>query len=359
MKSLVDDILQVDWEQVRFKRAVSGLLSMLLVVAILGSIGDPALAALLATLFVTAAGGDGTLSQRLPSMIRFTLAGALLGGLAFWSADSGLAVALVLGAATYMGTLAAAEGPTAATAGVYLTIWPLFALMLGSNSTEPWTVMVGFLIGGAIAIAVTALRLRMTSEDEAGDLDVIDELDVVPGDFSSFVHRFGAAMTSPIGIFAIVRTVAVVLAVVLGGWLFPDYPLWVAITVIVVVKPSASQSLSTAVQRTLGTAAGVGVALLVASVLPRGDTTVAIAFLVSGALMVAFSNANYTLFAAFLTAMLVFGQRLAQADVFEAGWERLLATIVGAVIVMAVMAIAIKISPPPTASNLETPSPAG
>ncbi len=37
------------------------------------------------------------MSQRLPGMVRFALIGATLGGLAWWSAESALAVALVLG----------------------------------------------------------------------------------------------------------------------------------------------------------------------------------------------------------------------------------------------------------------------
>jgi uncharacterized membrane protein YccC len=74
---------------------------------------------------------------------------------------------------------------------------------------------------------------------------------------------------------------------------------------------------------------------------------VAIAFLASGFLMVAFSGGNYTLFAAFLTAMLVFGQRLVQADAFEAGWERLLATAVGALIAFAVVGTASRLRHPP------------
>ena len=340
---MVEDIVRVDWEQVRFKRAASGLVSMLAVVVFIGAIGDVVFAALMATLFVTAAGGDGTMSQRFPGMIRFTVAGAALGGLTFWSADDALAVALVLGVATYLGTLAAADGPTASKAGVYLTIWPLFALMLGSADTEPWTVVVAFLVGGGVAIGVTALRLRLASEDTAGDDDLPDELDEIPG--SSFWERVTRAATSPIGLFAIARTVAVVSAVLVGFWWFGSYPLWVAITVIVVVKPSANQSVSTAIQRTLGTAVGVALAVLVAQILPKGDNAVVVAFLASGFLMIAFSNANYTLFATFLTSMLIFGQRLVQADAFEAGWERLLATFVGALIALAAMAIAVALKP--------------
>ena len=66
---------------------------------------------------------------------------------------------------------------------------------------------------------------------------------------------------------------------------------------------------------------------------------VAVPEFLSGFLMIAFNNANYTLFAAFLTSMLVFGQQLVQADASEAGWERLLATLVGALIAITVTAI--------------------
>lgn len=334
---MIADILVVDWEQVRLKRAVSGFASMLAIVAFVGLVGDAVFAALLAALFVTAAGGDGMIERRLPGMITFTIIGAGLGGLAYWSAESAVAVALVLGAATYLGTLAAVEGPTAGKAGLYLTIWPLFALMLGSAATEPWQVVLGFLVGGAVAIGVTVLRLRVSTEDESGAEDLPDELDEMVG--RPFGVRARRAAVGPIGAFAALRTMGVVGAVLVGFWWFSSYPLWVAITVVVVVKPSSSQSVSAAVQRTLGTAVGVAIAVLVAQALPKSDAAVVVAFLAAGILMIAFNNANYTLFAAFLTSMLVFGQRLVQADAFEAGWDRLLSTGVGVLIAFGVMAI--------------------
>jgi uncharacterized membrane protein YccC len=276
-------------------------------------------------------------------MARFTVYGAIIGGLAFWSSDSEVAVALVLGIAAYVGTLAAAAGPQSARAGLFLTLWALLALMLGSGDTEPSRVSIAFLAGGAIAIGVTAIRLRTVGEDEADDEDQPDELDTVEPQLSRS-QQLGSAILGPVGQFAILRTIAVVAAVLLGFWWFASYPMWIAITVIVVVQPSSAQSASIGVQRTLGTALGVGVAIVVAQVLPQGDSGVVIAFLVSGLLMVAFMGANYTLFAAFLTAMLVFGQRLAEADAFEAGWERLLATAVGAIMAFGVIAGAAALS---------------
>ena len=340
---MIDEILEVDWSQVRFRRALSGLVAMLIAVVFFGLVDDIVVSGVMATLFVIAAGGTGPMSARLPRMARLTVYGAIIGGLAFWSSDSVVAVALVLGIAVYVGTLAAAAGPQSARAGLFLTLWALLALMLGSGDTEPSRVSIAFLAGGAIAIGVTAIRLWTLGEDETDDEDQSDELDTVEPQLSRS-QQLGSAILGPVGQFAILRTIAVVAAVLLGFWWFASYPMWIAITVIVVVQPSSAQSASIGVQRTLGTALGVGVAIVVAQVLPQGDSGVVIAFLVSGLLMVAFMGANYTLFAAFLTAMLVFGQRLAEADAFEAGWERLLATAVGAIMAFGVIAGAAALS---------------
>ena len=329
---MLTDVFKVDWEQVRLKRAVSGLAAMLLAVLFAVLVGDVVLSAVMATLFVTAAGGGGTMSERLPTMLRFTLYGAVLGGLAFWSGDTAWFVAVVLGVATYAGTLATAVGPRQARAGLFLTLWALMAVILGSEDTEPWRVSVAFLAGGVIAMVVTAMRLRIAGADTTAQRERPGP-EATESDRSPFhLKELTAAMTSPLGLFALVRAVTVVVAVLLGFWWFASYPMWIAITVIVVLQPPAQESLSVAVERTIGTALGVGVAAGVAEALPRGDSAVVGAFLVSGLLMVAFMGANYTLFAAFLTAMLVFGQRLAQADLLEAGWERLLATAVGALV---------------------------
>jgi hypothetical protein len=239
---------------------------------------------------------------------------------------------------------------------MFLTFWPLFALMLGSSNTAPWKVAVGFLAGGALAIAITALRLRVSAPQNAEDSHAPDELDEIPKGATGLGQKLVAAAKSPLGLFALLRAMAVVVAVVLGFWLFSSYPLWVAITVIVVIKPSANQSLSVAVQRTLGTAIGVAVAVVIAQILPNSETGVIVAFLLSGTLMIAFNDANYTLFAAFLTSMLVFGQRLVQEDAFEAGWERLLATVVGALIAMTVSAVAIRLRPSAQGPTGEAPA---
>ena len=338
---MIEDIVAVDWSQVRFRRAFSGLAAVLVAIALIGLLGNVAGTTAIAVLFVIMSAGDGTFQDRWPGMARYTVFGAVLGGLAYASIEAAAGAAVVMGVATYLGTLAAALGPVSTRRGLFLTLWAFLALSLGSTDTEPWSATMAFLVGGVIAIGITWLRLRFPSEDAAEERDVPDPGDEVAGARLSKVDQLAEAARSPIGLFAVLRTVAVMLAVVLGYAWFESHALWAALTVIIVVKPSTGQTTSLAIQRTLGTAVGAGIAIAVAQVLPSGDAGVFIAFMLSAYFMVAFMNANYTLFATFLTATLVFAQRLAEADAFEAGTERLGATLVGAGISIGVMAITI------------------
>lgn len=338
---MIQDIFTVDWTQVRLRRAGSAVIAILIVAAFASLVGDTWSTVGVATLFALAMSGDGAFADRWPSMARYTVAGAAVGGLAYVSSDNALAAAAVFGLATYLGTLAAAAGPVSARGGLFLTIWAFLALDHGGGGAEPWQPALAFLAGGVIAIAITGLRLHFSSEDEAGEIDEPEEDDQVEGKRLKLPEQLGAAMRSKLGMFAILRTAAVMLAVVLGYIWFDTHALWAALTVIIVVKPSTGQTASIAVQRTLGTAIGASLAIAVAQVLPRGETAVAIAFVVCAFFMLAFMNANYTLFATFLTATLVFGQRLGQSAALEAGSERLVATLLGSAIGVAVMSLTI------------------
>ena len=154
-----------------------------------------------------------------------------------------------------------------------------------------------------------------------------------------FWRLVGGAVAQPLGWFSLARAIAVVGGVVVGYWLVPNNPLWAALTVIVVVRPTASSSMSVAIDRTLGTALGVAIAIVVASALPQSDVATAIAFVAAAFLMLMFNHANYALFAASLSAALVFGQRLVVGDPTSVGWDRLEATFLGAMLAVAVIAI--------------------
>lgn len=278
-------------------------------------------------------------------MVQFSIFGAVAGGLAFWSIDNASGAALVLGLVTYLATLVAALGERHARAGLFLTLWVVIAMIIGTTETSPVIVSTAFIIGGGVAIAITALRLRVAGEDPADDASAsvgeVDPDDVAP--VGSVATRLRWASRTSTGAFAVVRASAVVVATFVGFWLFPDYAFWASITVIIVVKPSASQTASVALERTLGTALGALVAVMAVQLFPGNQVYAALAFALSAFFMLAFMNANYTLFAAFLTSTLVFALRMGQADAFDGGLERVGATLAGAVISLATVGIGRKL----------------
>jgi len=246
---VIQRVFAVDWFQVQLKRALGGLGAVLLIIAFIGVTGDIAFSVAFVAVFTTAAAGDGSMRQRLPGMIRFVVFGMLVGGLAFLSTDNAAEAAIVLGIVTYLTTLGAAYGPATARRGMYLTLWALFSLLLGSADTSALAAGLAFLVGGAIAIATTALRLALQGNGSADD----------PAPTSGI--RLTDVVRGRLGVLSGFRAAAVSIAVLLGFWWFPAYPLWVAITVIVIIRPSAGQTFEVAVQRTLGTAIGAAIAV--------------------------------------------------------------------------------------------------
>jgi len=339
---VIDEILSVDWEQVRFKRAFSGLVVILIALTFISVVATVVLIVVIAALFNIAAASDGPMRERWKAMAQFTVLGAIIGGLAFWSIENAVGAAAVLGVVAYVATLFAALGPRSARAGLFLTLWAVLAMMIGTAETPPLVVSAAFIMGGIVAIAITAARLGVSAEDDADDADAeigeADSADLVPQ--GSVLARLRWATQGAMGEFAVLRAFAVIVATILGFWLFPDYAFWAAITVIIVVKPSSSQTASIAVQRTLGTAIGALIAVAAVQLFPGSEVYAVAGFAVSAFFMLAFMNANYTLFAVFLTSTLVFSFRMVQADAFDGGIERLLATFLGASIAFGTVVLA-------------------
>jgi hypothetical protein len=330
----LDPMFVVDRDRVDWRKALGGVLAIAIAVWGMGEVGVEGLTAGIAALMVTAAGGKGDLRSRLIRMGRFTLLGTALGALALANDENGWAAMLILGIVAYVGTMASALGHGYAKRGVLLTLWALLALIFGAQDPATGAASLAFFAGGATAMFVTLVRIWIGAVD-AGASD--------PDDPPLPDHPFRTvttAMRGQLGVYALLRAVALALAIGLGYWLIPEYRMWAAITVVVVAQPHVGEAVNVAIQRTVGTAIGAAAAVVVAQVLPQNDNAVAVAFLVSGFFLVAFQGANYVLFATFLTAMLVFAQRLVQGDAFDAGVARLEATLLGAVIAVGLLWLA-------------------
>jgi uncharacterized membrane protein YccC len=145
---------------------------------------------------------------------------------------------------------------------------------------------------------------------------------------------------SPLGWFAVLRGGAVGIAVPLGAWLFPDHPVWAALTVLLVLRPAVGETVRVGVQRTLGTIAGVLLAEGMIILGDGSDVVLLAALLAAAFAMTALQSVNYAVFVLLLTAVLVLTQELLGLSAQATASDRLLATILGALIAFGGIAFA-------------------
>lgn len=253
------------------------------------------------------------------ALLSFGLAGALTGWLAFLLSGSVLASALLLGAISYLAALATFGSEGGRTRWSLLALWALVASIL-ADAGQALMTAAGFAVGFGLACG-----LLIWGRGERALTGSTMALDV------------RAAVTGPPGRFALAKSMAVALSVALGFAVFPDVPYWVALTVMIVARADRDDTARMAAQRATGTLLGVLVGLAIAWLLPGEGIwlTAAFAAVIFGQML--FLNVNYVLYALFLTALIVVGSALVNADAVDVGWQRLLATVVGAAAAVAVV----------------------
>jgi uncharacterized membrane protein YccC len=132
---------------------------------------------------------------------------------------------------------------------------------------------------------------------------------------------------------------ALAVGVALARGLEIPHGYWVPLTVIFVLRPDYGETFSRGAQRYAGTALGAGVATLLAAALaPGGYVLAALVGLMAWG-MFAFFYANYALFTAAITAMIVFLVAFSAVSPYVAVLNRLEATAIGAALAMAAYAV--------------------
>jgi uncharacterized membrane protein YccC len=144
---------------------------------------------------------------------------------------------------------------------------------------------------------------------------------------------------SPLGWFSLLRGGSAGIALWLGASLFPAHPVWASLTVILVLKPRAGETVASGVLRTTGTLAGVVAAEIVIALGGGEAVVVLVGFLAFAFGMAALQRVNYAVFVACLTAVLVLADQLARGTGEATATDRLLATLLGAAIAFAAIAI--------------------
>ena len=321
MTARLRELMRLDLEQVDLRKGVMGLGAILafgVFVAIFGNIG---MVAALATLLVIMADQPGPLRARGIGVLVMTALGTIIALVGVWAGPSHVLVSSILTfVVVLLGTVAAGFGQAFAVRGMLLSVWAVVAISLAGEQETAFQLAVAVAGGGIIAAAIIWLRTRALPEPS------LEEEAEEPA------HTLEQVLRSPLGWFALLRAGAAGIAMWLGASLFPEHAIWAALTVILVTKPRAGETLGAGLLRTGGTILGVIVAEVLISVSGGGQTVAFIGFMIAAFCMTALQKVNYAVFVACLTALLVLSDQLATGTGEATATDRLLATLLGAAI---------------------------
>lgn len=326
--------LALDLDQVNLRRGFVGLVAIAATIVFIAVFGIVGMTAGLAALFVVGADSPGAPRDRVQGVLVMTVVGALIAALAVWEGTDRMWLATLLTVViTGAATLAAGFGSTWATRGLLLSLWAVLALSVAGEDQSALELAAAYVLGGMVAAAILWLQSR--TDQEAAD-EATEE---------RAARALGDIVLSPLGLFALLRAGAVGLATVLGIELFPDHPIWAAITVLLVLKPQVGEAVESGVLRILGTLGGVLAAAGIVALAGGSNAAVVVAFLAAAFGMVALKDVNYAVFVFFLTGVLVLIQDLLGEDAEAAADQRLLATLLGAGIAFAALWIGLRLVP--------------
>ena len=330
----------MDLSAINAKRGLIGTLGILLTIVFIGILGPAGLLAGVCALFLGVLDEKGTVRERLVLRARLVMIGALLIGVLSWSGENTSWATLVATVVTYLGTLAAGWGSRTAAEGQFLVLLTVITLMVGPTDLSSIDLALAFVAGGVIATAVSLAGARWTGDDASSSTDAAgaEPLDRPPV-ISVNAHTVGEVARSDVGVFAIVRALAVGVATASGYLLFEDHPVWAMLTVVLVLQTPARQTWTAGLQRTVGTIVGVLVGMVIVNWFDTGTVAIVSAFVLAGFGMIVFKNVSYTVSTLFTTCVLLFSQRILQEDAFSTGWHRIEATLLGTAIALAAVLV--------------------
>lgn len=327
--SAVRRLLSINPSKLNFRVAAYVLLAVVLAVALTAFVGAGAFAVGIAAVLVALVGRAGSLRARVVHMGVVTLVGGVFGFLSYASAETAWQAALVLAAVGYLTGLAYRFGPAAGRAGYLLLIWALIVLIGESRAEEPAVTAVAFLLGGAVAMIVTAVVTAIGRRHGHTDPLPVDD-ESVPGAVAS-KPTVGAVMRSDLGVYCALRAVLVFVAVLIGYRLTTDGidPYWTPIVVFIVFLPDRHLALFKGTQRVVGTLLGAAVTTVILE-FAGIEALIVVLMVIAVFGAVVFYSANYLIYAVFLTSAVLMYYWFDSDHQLSSAPLRVLATLIGA-----------------------------
>ncbi|GAB4454804.1 MAG: hypothetical protein Kow0031_36650 [Anaerolineae bacterium] len=331
-------LFELNREAVNVRRGLLAVAIIAAAIALFLVVGPLGLTAALGALIISMTDFGGPLPNRLKLMVGLTVSGSVLTLLGTAVGNSSWPAVVALFVITFICGLGFGGGQRAAILLFLLNLWLVIAQSLSALG-PPLQTAFGFALGGCAVMLLAALtswwQRRRTPDDDTLDQPLAG---APPGTPWRQLLASNLKPGSPWFIFALVRAVAVTLAMAAGILFFAEYPLWAAISTLIVISPDVNKAVPLGVQRAIGTALGAGLALLAGIVIGPGHTWLVVAlFLLGGFAMIALQYVNYILFATLMTFTLLAMFGLIREDLMAVGQNRVAATIVG--ILLAVAAV--------------------
>ena len=288
-----------------------------------------------AVLFAGLSDPGGTFAYRAQRMVLYGVIGALLTALGF-SIGGGAWGFVVLAAflVTLLGGLAVKYGLHRFVGGALLNAWFLIAVAmpaaykLDGTQIVAWKQALSWLLASAIWIILTGILWLLRARKERPQW-----IAEIPGSTAA------VKLTRPVVLFAVIRALAVAIAVAIAFGLHVPNADWMPIAAFVAIKGSLQQTTLVAEQRLAGAILGAALAALLLLTLPDKHA-LEIVIILFAVVAASIRTVNYALYCAAIAALVLIAMDLPHPASLADEGRRVLFTLAGVGIGVLVMLLA-------------------
>lgn len=201
--------------------------------------------------------------------------------------------------------------------------WLMIALALPGNPERALTASL-YLLGGGCAYVVFSSIVKAFTSTQSLELSSIEEFGAAKAQLYKHLSP-----TSSVLQFALLRSLSVSTALLIGWQLFDSAPFWMAYTVFFVVRPGLNYSLKPAIERGIGTLLGTILAYYTVSMMGADSIQIKLLLVFALSVCIAEGGTRYYLFVTLLTYAVLLYLEVSGTDIIVMGNKRLLATLTG------------------------------